>query len=226
MLTKRLAPLILALALSACSTVAANLDNDTEYKFDISLNVNGFYTKNRGAMVVPKAPSYLIKGTVKGGFDFLLIKSCHRNEPFENKGEEFTYVYKPTPGIEDNRACPLEILGAEKVKGRHSGAFIDFENEHDTLPGSGDCDGNHIDWNGVGVCQGPVGLFQRIVFQVPVVAETVTPGCEVPPSSDERTFVFKIGLGRCLIKFMEKAKPNRTFRLNTRGYEAITPRDF
>lgn len=216
---------LLALASSACSTVAVELNDDTAYKFDLSLGVNGYYTEKRGAMVVPKAASYTIKGSGKTKFDFLIVKTCHRKDSFEGLGDTFTYDYVPVPGVEDNRACPIEIMGAEKIQGRHVGAFIDFENEHDTLPAQGDCDKNALTWNGVGVCQGPTGLFQRIRFGVKVVAATSTPGCKAPESADGQEFVFKQGRGRCLIKFMERDEPRRTFRLNTLGYDEIIPRE-
>lgn len=222
---KSLIAALLVLATSACSTVATELNDDTVYKFDLSLWVNGYYTEKRGAMVVPKAEKYLIKGTGKTKFDFLIIKTCHRKDSFEGLGDNFTYEYTPVPGVEDNRACPIEIMGAEKLRGRHVGAFIDFENERDRLKATGDCDRNHLSWDGVGVCQGPAGLFQRIAFEQEVVAETATPGCTAPASSDGKEFVFKQGRGRCLIKFMERAEPHRTFRLNTLGYDEIVPRD-
>lgn len=217
--------MLLALATSACSTVATELSDDTFYKLDLSLWANGYYTEKRGAMVVPKAESYTIKASGKTKFDFLIVKTCHRKDSFENLGESFTYDYKPVVGVEDNRACPVEIMGAEKLRGRHVGAFIDFEDERNTLPAVGDCDRNHLSWNGVGVCQGPAGLFQRIVFETEVVAESGTSGCKTPESEDSKTFVFKQGRGRCLIKFMEKASPHRAFRLNTLGYDEIVPRE-
>lgn len=223
---------IFVVILEGCSTSSVTLDPDSFYRRDIFLKVNGYYTKG-GVIVIPKAPSYRIQGSIKGKFDFLSLKSCHRQFTIESEGGDFDYTYEPVKGIEDDRACPIEIVGVEKTKGRDSFGFIDFENDHDQLQATTACNGETKTFKGVGHCQAPRGLFERISFGTEVFASSVDPktgkqneACPFPLSSpDGKTFEFKIPKGLCLIKFMEKGEPNHTFRLNLLGYEDIIPRD-
>lgn len=213
----------LATFATGCATVTENLSDSVAYKRTIHLSVNGYYTD--GMIVLPKAASYHIEGSSPGGFDYLLISSCHREYDAEKQGDTFSFDYPPTPGIEDNRACPLHIHGFEKIKGRHSFGFIDFENDRDRLPAESDCDGNHKTWTGVGNCQGPVGAFQRVVFPTEVYSASARAECKIAEPVDLKTYLFKVPLGECVIEFEERATPHRTFRLNTYGYQETVVED-
>jgi hypothetical protein len=215
--------LLLALG-SGCATVSESLKDTTFYRRDIELKVNG--QKARGAVVVPKADRYVIEGEVKGGFDFLIVRSCHREFTAENEGGSFKYVYEPRPGIEDNRACPLEIRGAEKGKGRHSFGFIDFQNARDALGALLSCNGEVKEFHGVSVCQSPAGLIQKIRFPVPVLVQGGNADCKIPEPPNGLEFEFKTPLRQCLFMFMEKQSPHRTHRMMTLGYEAQVIREF
>jgi hypothetical protein len=209
---------------SGCATVAESLKDSTFYRRDIQFRVNG--VKAAGAVVVPKAAKYVIEGEVKGGFDYLIVRSCHREFTAENEGGSFKYVYEPRAGLEDSRACPLEIRGAEKEKGRHSFGFIDFENERDTLEATLSCNGAVTAYKGVSVCQSPLGLIQKIQFAVPVIVQGGSKDCVIAEPKDFMTYEFRTPPKQCLFVFIEKQKPNRTHRMMTLGFEGVVLRDF
>jgi hypothetical protein len=220
-----------ALTTSGCSTVSAGLEDTTFYRRDIAFKVNG--QKAVGAIVVPRASSYKIEGEVEGSFDFLIVRSCHREYTAEREGGHFSYLFEPREGIESNRACPLEIRGAEKGKGRHSFGFIDFENDRDLLPAKLECNGEVRDAGGVSVCQAPHGLIQRITFPVDVIFEPGSVGCDLierkPGETDpapRKVYEFKMPVRQCLFVFMETGAAHRTHRMMSLGYEATVVRGF
>lgn len=215
-----------ALFMSACSTVAIDLKDDTFYKRDIDLKVNGL--KSNGVAVMTRAQSYKIEGEVDGKFDFLIVRSCHREYTAEKEGDHFTFIYEPRVGIEDNRPCPLEIRGVEKIKGRHSFGMIDFQSPYDILPAELECNGDKKTYSGVSICQAPENLIQRVTFSVPVYVQagTIDPSCVIEQAKDLKIYEFKIPPKRCTFIFMEKAEPHRTHRMTTLGYERIIVREF
>jgi hypothetical protein len=221
----------LALVATGCSTVSESLRDTTFYKRDISFRVNGVTYK--GAAVVPEAPRYVIEGEVRGGFDFLIVRSCHREYTAENEGDHFKYVYVPRPGLEDNRACPIDVRGAERVKGRHSFGLVDFQNKRDVLEADLECNGEKTVFPGTSACQSPMGLIQKIRFPVPVIAQgeslEVTAGsdaCPMTEPKDRLTYEFKTPYKRCQYVFMEVSAPHRTHRMTTLGYEQSVIREF
>jgi hypothetical protein len=218
------AAILMLVYLTSCATVTAQLEDTTFYKRDIELRING--EKAKGAVVVPRSAKYEIKGEVKGGFDFLIVRSCHREYTAEDEGGEFKYVYEPRDGIENNRACPLEIRGAEKGKGRNSFGFIDFEDPRYQLPARLECNGEVGDYLGVSVCQAPLGLIQKIKFQVPVNFEPGNEVCKLAESKDGKEFEFRMPAKQCQFFFMEKSEPHRLHRISTLGYEQTVIREF
>lgn len=220
----KLFALLLIFVVQGCAMVAQNLDDTLFYRRDITLKING--VKASGATVVPEAPSYRIEGETKGTFDFLFVRSCHREYTAERQGDDFVYTYTPRAGIEDNRACPLEIRGVEKVKGRHSFGFVDFQNRRDRLDAVLECNGSRDQYAGVSVCQAPESLIQRIIFPVEVYAESIRPECKMPEPKDLKNYEFKMPPKSCQVVFMEKASPHRTHRLTTLGYERVVIKEY
>jgi hypothetical protein len=206
----------------SCTTVSEQLSFTHSYEPDISLEVNGL--RGKGLLVAPKASQYQIKGAIKGNFDYLILRTCHRQIALEKVGDEFKYLYQPRAGIEDNRACPLEIFGAEKEKGRNSFGFVDFESEREKLPASLECNGEVKRHSGVSGCSAPVGLIQKIVFDVEVYAAPGRLDCALPEPKDFKTYEFKQPLGKCLVIFQERRPPYRVHRAVLVGFDQTVVR--
>lgn len=219
----RFAVLAALLFTNGCATVAQQIDTSVIYRADIRLKING--QEAVGVIVVPKAASYTIEGHVKGLFDFLLARSCHREISWELHDDDFRYVYQPIPGLEDGRECPLEFEGVEKVKARDSSALIEFEDPAYQMPATTICNGESKATHGVSACQAKVGLFQRIIFPVPVLMAAPNPICRFPEPADHMTFEFPMASGKCLYVFREIGPERREHRFRTRGYDQIILRD-
>jgi hypothetical protein len=218
----------LTLHFGCASLVHQELDPKLHYKRDIRIKVGD--QEFEGAGVLPRADSYKIEIKAKGKLDLLTISSCHREFSAEkvsggifSDGRSYKYEYRPVPGIEDTRMCPLDIGGYEEAKGRHSWAFIDFVTKEATLQASVLCNGALQPPGVVTVCQSKAGLIQVIRFPVPVVVSP-DPGCELgdkehPATTDNMTFEFPIRLGKCVYLF--KARDRQIHRHTAIGYESI-----
>lgn len=220
----------LFLLATACAPMPmATTDANTFYKRDMWLSVDGI--QREGVLVGARRASHHFDIQAKGKLDLFTLESCHRDISRENAGQsglfgdkrEVELDYAPVAGLEDTGSCVVRLGGYEKLGGRNSWGFVDFEDPGTTLPADVKCNGEHFGSNGVTVCQSKQGLLQQIQFPGPVVV-TPSTACPLPPSQDGRTFLFPIAARECVYNFLEVVKPGtpaRQHRLTTLGYEAI-----
>lgn len=219
--------LILSLLLSSCASQGIQqLNPEIFYKRDMTLNVNGI--KGEGTLVIPRYQYYNFDVIAHGDLDLFTLDTCHREIAVSDAGDHGIFGNKRhvnfnlalDEGIETGSSCPVRMGGYEKIKGRHSWALVDFEDEEDTLPAEIKCNGVDYSSNGVTVCQSKEYLLQQIIFEVPVVVSP-TAACPMPDAPDKKTFTFPIAPKECVYAFTEIAQPHRTHRLTTLGYAAI-----
>jgi len=205
-----------------------NTNSDKVYRRDMSISVNGL--SKEGVLVVPKSSNYKIEVEGKAKIDLFSIQSCHRemfvtdirDSGFWRVRSKVRVDYSPSPGIEDKGACPIQLGGYEKSKGRHSWALVDFETNEETLKAELSCNGEVARGRGVSICQSRAGLVQKIVFEKPVIYSP-DKGCELGELAGN-TLKFNIKKGVCVYYFAEIAKPHRGHRLTTIGYDDILVR--
>lgn len=208
------------------------------YQRDMVVTVNGI--TEEGTVVIPYSDKYEFLVEARGDLDMFIMNTCHKEEKkesawnvtktvrsglfgwgkknIENKNQ-VSFSYYPNKNLEGDGNCPMELRGVEKLLGRHSWAFVDFENPRFLLPGTLLCNGRELKVNGVGVCQSRSGLKQMLIFEE-----------EVHPATNSCGFVgdaskYEIGLvkGPCLVMFIGKISGKR-MKLTTIGYEDILVR--
>jgi hypothetical protein len=219
---------VFALLLNGCAGVPQTLDRATIYPRDMVIVADG--VRYDGVAVLPRKESYALEIHAKGSLDLLTMTSCHREESREKAGKSGWFgdkkrvemTYTPAKGLEDQAACPLQFGGYEISKGRHSWAFIDFQDNENKLPATLSCNGWKSSAQGVSVCQAREGLTQRIEFLGPTKVYT-TQGCDVFPQKLGQAFTFPLVVGECIYLFKEVAG-SRTHRLTTLGYQSVIVR--
>ena len=226
--------LLLFLFLLVGCDVTQTANPDVYYKRDAGVSYGG--DDFIGVGVFPKSAKYQFEFKFASTLDLFTFRSCHREitqEEFQKKksglfgmldrkSNKVTFTYEPQAGVEDNTYCPVEVGGYDADKGRHSWAFIDFENDRDTLTGLVKCNGVRQVYNGVSVCQSATSLLMDIVF--PVEVEAANNDCITPESTDQKTFRIYMPTGRCIYVFRELTGERRYHRLTTIGYESILVR--
>jgi hypothetical protein len=218
---------LVAIALG-CTSVPQKLDPKVFYKRDMILDVDGH--RGTGTLVVPRRERYRVSVEARGKLDLFTFTTCHRELVRERawdswlKKKKAKVDYVPVPGLEDAPACPVELGGYERIKGRHSWALLDMEDPQTTLPAVVKCNGGVYNSRGVTVCQSRAGLLQEITFPSAV---RVSPdaGCELRPSKNNRVFLFDMPRRKCVYLFRERAAGRREHRLTTLGYESILIRE-
>jgi hypothetical protein len=204
------------LFLVSCSSVFQDVSlKSSEYKRMMELTVNG--VKGVGTIVVPKSSQYKIFGHIHGTAEALFLESCHREVFSENQGE-VNYVYTPVAGIEDNRACPMEIIALDKGA-KHGLGVVDFQDERHTLPISLYCNGETSKALGVSICQAPIGMVQRVDFEAGVISEPGREECRIAEPSNYKSHEFRVIAGICTVVFQEIYPPNRKHRLTIIGFD-------
>lgn len=228
---KNLAILIFFLIFSlSCSKEYSSVNPETVYKKDISVIFEG--KEFVGMAVLPGQASYDLHIKAKGDLDLFTFTNCHREEVSEDawnvqetkrtfifkkqvdKKKEIKLTFRPTE-LEKDGPCPIFVAGYEESKGRHSWAFIDFENEENRLISEVQCNGETKMFTGVSVCQARAGLLQRIKFSVNV---KTSPDCPIRIINDFE-YEIEIPLGECVYTFMSES--GETHRLTTFGYEQV-----
>lgn len=221
--------LIFIASIFGCTTTPQIVSPEKIYRRDMVVEVNG--REGDGVLVVPRSNEYKFKIESRGTLDMLIIKSCHEHKPVENAKEKgwfgskrrtrFTYIMGD---VELNRsACPLEIGGFEKDKGRHSWALVDFESPDYKLPATLYCNGQTSEVNGVSICQSQGGLIQRIKFPSDIEMATTTTKCKIQlPVGNHLEWNIRPGI--CVYNFIEINEPHRFHRMTTIGYEEILVR--
>lgn len=213
--------LLLFLCLPACATAVQNLDKGTVYRRDMELSINK--VKYVGIATVPKSMAYEIIASAPSDMDFFIFRTCHREITTEDAGDKRKYVYIPQAEVESIGSCPAEIIGLN-TKGKHSFAYITFEDPEKKLPAVLTCNGQVIKANGVSLCQAASALIQDISFDGEALLSDVendNPACSLSIEKRSKRFEFKMPPGKCFYTFAEVAQPHRRHRLNTFGYGEI-----
>lgn len=227
--------MVLATLLVLTAGCAGNLqaaDPAINYKRDMFVTVNGFQAE--GVLVAPKADRYEMQIDARGKLDLFTLTTCHREQTRENAGErgwfkdksKMSLSYTPIKGIEtDGFACPLELGGYEQIRGRHSWALIDFEDQGSTMPAKLKCNGSESNTRGVSICQSRQGLVQEISFSESMLSPEKTACAPIKGSSDGKKFQFEMPKGQCTFRFVTKVGAEKWHRLTTYGYEKILIRE-
>ena len=220
----------LVFTLLSCASVPQKLDDKTFYKRDMGLTVNGHQAE--GVLVVPRATKYDFDIRAKGKLDLFTFTTCHREQTKELAGKRGWFadksrrklVFKPVPLERSQFACPVQLGGYERIKGRHSWGLVEFEHPSLTLPALVSCNGSEYNARGVSVCQSKAGLLMRITFSEKVIAPQKSV-CVILKSTDQKTFTFKMPKGQCGFRFVNLAADEKWHRLTTIGYEKILIRE-
>jgi hypothetical protein len=233
--------LLLIFLLSGCaSNLTTDMKPSTFYKRDMLITVNGYV--GEGVLVVPKAAKYDIEVTARGDLDLFVFTTCNRewtkerawtadNDSYNplffwkrylDSKRKVSFTYTPNT-VEANDPCPIWLGGFEKIKGRHSWAYIDYRTEKETLPATILCNGKNDRYIGASVCQSKEGLIQAVTFEKEVVT---SPDEDCPISANRGTY-FEIPLKKaeCVYIFRTIEKPRQDHRLTTLGYEEILIRE-
>lgn len=209
-----------------CTSIPQRLDPDLFYKRDMEIRVNGH--QGEGVLVIPRASSYNFDIKAQGKLDLFTLTTCHREQTKEHAGDKGwfknanhrKFEFIPAPLEADSLACPVQLGGYERIKGRHSWAFIDFEHPNLSLPAFLNCNGAQYNTKGVSVCQSKTGLLQEIRFTEQVLWPQENT-CIKLMSNDEKKFRFKMPKGQCIFRFVTKSGEERWHRMTTIGYQQI-----
>ncbi len=196
----------------------------------MNLKVNGHQAE--GALVVPHSESYEFKIKAQGDLDLFTFTTCHREQTKENAGEKGWFKsdkkrqfnYTPAKIEAEGISCPARLGGYEKIKGRHSWGFVDFEHPSLTLPALVSCNGSQYNSRGVSVCQTKAGLMMEIVFPEPVLWPKKGL-CVNLVSNDNKVFRFIVPKKQCTFRFFTRTGEEKWHRLTTIGYEKILIRE-
>lgn len=186
----------------------------TDFRMDLEVEING--VKGSGMLVVPKAPTYLIKVKAPTNPEQVVLSTCHRDYPFGKQDDKFQIQY--TPNLVETRGYCLIKIMALGQKFTYAGAIIDIQ-EGVTLPAKLYCNGQSLSPAGVAVCQSRSSLPQEIHFDVPVSAGKPS---DCPPAQEllpGKQFEIRLGRGLCVYAFREVAHPHRVLRLTTHGHD-------
>lgn len=216
---------------SSCTSVPQKLDVNAFYKRDMKITVNDY--KGEGVLVVPHSEDgYKFEIKAKGKLDLFTFTTCHREISKEEAGQggifgdrkKVKLDYIPSHGLETGTLCPVHLGGYERIKGRHSWGYVDFEGPENTLPARVLCNGNQYNARGVSICQAKVGLIQEISFPVDVLYSE-DPGCplQITSSDDKRFFRYTPTVDTCVFVFMDDDE--RAHRHTVIGYEHLLIRE-
>lgn len=202
------------------------LDPTTFYKRDLALSINGI--EHVGVGVVKAAGNYEIIVKPRSEIALLLIRSCHREDAFEKispgwfGNNQFKYQYKPEPGLEIGRVCPLRIDTYDSKQGQNSWAFVEIEDAQYRLPFRVTCNGSDSAFTGVGTCQSKRALVQKIQFNEPVRFAPPLPDNCAKPKKVGDAYEVEASLGECLYIF--DSQDGKLGRLVLIGYDGILVR--
>jgi hypothetical protein len=229
--------LLFVLLLTGCAVgesvkMKQDLEQNKFYKRDMIVTVNGATVEGVG--VFPQASVYNFDVESRGNLDLFVLESCHRSMEKERawnvtktvrrvfwkkkitEKRRVQFQYRPTEIEKDY--CPIRLSGYEKARGRHSWAFIDFEDKVDTLKAVLRCNGVEEIVNGSSVCQSRQGFIQEIEFDMKVAVDSSQECLKGLPQVGTK---FQIALPKreCVFIFMNKKQ--NSHRLTTVGYEDI-----
>jgi hypothetical protein len=187
------------------------LDKEKTYRRTLQFEVDG--SEADGIKVLAKRSQYSFRFYLPEKPNYIELTSCHRDELLFDPGKRLDYVYKPSPGIEDQPACLLEVAAFDE-KGKNHWALIDFS-LGEKLSAKINCNGKSYTSPGVTICQSKAGLIQTIEFEKPVKA--IGPDrCPKMMKTHEGFFEYLIAKGKCLYLFSDGKDEHR---LTTLGYD-------
>lgn len=218
------ASIIIAL-LSGCTTIQTKIDATKKYKLDLYMR-NKEYSAT-GMMVLPKKDLYSIIFESEGRMDFFTFKTCSRETVIVDgrrllDRKEVQINYRPNE-IEKKMMCAAQVYAVSE-SGITMAGHIEFEDDINKATAVLMCGDSTQETAGTSVCQGRVGLIQKIDFKDEMI---VSPdeGCKNIKSENGtwhgRGFVINIERDFCLYVFMQKKPPHDTHKLLVYGYEGI-----
>lgn len=200
------------LVITGCQTLSPELlDKEKTYKRTLRFEVDGI--ESYGTHVASKKTQYSFRFYLPEKPNMIELTSCHRDEILYDPGRKLDYTYRPSPGIEDQPACLLEIAAFDE-KGKNYWALIDFSLE-EKLPAKINCNGKSYISSGVTICQSKAGLIQTIEFDKPVKAVNQE-RCPKMQKMRDNFFEYVIAKGKCLYLFSDGKDEHR---LTTLGYD-------
>lgn len=230
---KLLLPTLVLVLVSCSSTPSIQMDPEVIHKKDLTFCVDGIGCYS-GAGVVPKLEQYRIEVAPKKeeSMDRVVFSTCHRTKPyyieeipvvdlpffnkiFGKKKRGISWEYQVDQFLESE--CDLYIYSIDFESEDHSWAVLRMENPKYTLPARLYCDGNGgRDYNGVSVCDGKAGSYQRIDFQRAVQIDTPE-RCSKPIRISAGHYKFKLDPGKC--PYLITAEDGTAHSLLVFGYE-------
>lgn len=221
------AMLALLFLFGACSSVNQVLDNETYYKRDLVLSVDGQNFSGTG--VLPEKEEYDITVSTSEEIALLLIRSCNREVQFEKvkcsglfSKTCFHYKYVPVKEIEKDRVCPVRFEAYRSDSGKHQWGILDFKSSKFQIPFKQTCNGVESNENGVGFCQGRMDSVQALTFEEPVRFAEPMPNCEMPHKVGSH-YEVNVKKGECLYTF--DTRDGKLGRFLLVGYDGILVRE-
>jgi hypothetical protein len=207
------------LLFTSCSQISVKPEVGKVYK--MSLYMSSGSKTGIGTLVLPRQDSYQIYIETDARIDLLTFRSCSREILVQDPSQglshkKFTIKYTPNE-IESNGVCQSEISALNK-EGSNALGFIDYEDPETTLPAESICGELTERTTGVSICSARAGLIEKIKFGVEVMARPTN--CKLDKERGTE-FTYAMPDGRCVIAFVEIAKPNRIHRLTLIGYQDV-----
>lgn len=218
------ASLVLAVFLSACSTLQQTVDKKNPYYFYKPDTFIGLGDKwFEGTATTKIADSIQIRFQSPVAMDRVEISTCERHIVmkevnrdgwFGGSGKTLDYTYVPDAS-EKEGLCPLYIQTFSKDL-ITSWAIVFFRSSHN-LPARMACNGSSIPFAGISACSTKSGLEQRITFTVPVIFESEGP-CLIKPVDKMTYKVRTTEIGFCKALFTD-GKDKHALILH--GYDTV-----
>lgn len=199
---------------------------------DLRLKINDLDVV--GYAVAPRSSKYQIKVYPESSIDRIIWTTCNRQEVIDKPSNGFwgdlegDHSYRfdldPVSGLEDMKACALEITVLTQKQNRTGFAFVDFNDgrpEFQQIAGSVKCNGTERKNTGVLVCQSAENLIQEIDFDREVIPGSPDVGCEPMKAIDgsRLKYRWKLSAGQCTYLF--GSKDGSRFRLTAIGYNEV-----
>lgn len=207
--------------LSSCSSIHQELDPKVFYQRDLSIKVNGTWTKRMS--VIPYKKSYYFKVKSPGQMDLLIMETCHRSTDVEEVGRRHGFNYDPIENIETKPSCAtIKFSSFEKSKkGRHAEGYLVVANPYFKLESTVKCNGKKENFKGTSVCHAKESLYQEISFKEDV--REIESSCKLNSQNKNNVYRFKMPNRDC--RFLFISKNNEKHILYTSGYEEIILRE-
>jgi hypothetical protein len=192
-----------------------------------------------GVLPAKDSGVYDFSVTARGDLDIFTLSTCAREQVKESAWnvkeaipvflgwtrkitdrKKIKFTYQQTDLERKKIYCPIILEGLEKVKGRHSWAFLDIQDRQTTLPAYVSCNGKVDLYNGVSICQTRKELFIQVTFTESVI---INSKCTLPEQKESAQFTWPIDEGECVYIF--KNRSGMAHRLTILGYTDLKFRD-